>query len=314
MVLNHMHLFFIMEYGPSTSLRLFLLPIGHLEVVSHLFFLLLLRWLQSRVCLLLLPSRPLVSSAAMSDGPTREQKLNIATYFVMSSPVGEVDEVVAGQPTASQQGRGAGREHQRMGGASGRPSSVRVGPSCAGLALALASVCCLFGEILCRLELSTHGRAARASFASRVSSPLPSPLSDVKKLVDDPSTLTSDALSAILRDYNTEQMTAAPAPGGVGNLLVTKYGQVGSNQYLDPNSGKVYNFNHASRTFGDETDKKQVLSETIEQLRATVQKALEAYTTDLYKANKATVVVYGADNGTITICLSAKNVNLSNYW
>lgn len=26
-----------------------------------------------------------------------EQKLNISTYFIMSSPVGEVDEVVAGK-------------------------------------------------------------------------------------------------------------------------------------------------------------------------------------------------------------------------
>jgi capping protein alpha len=56
------------------------------------------------------------------------------------------------------------------------------------------------------------------------------------------------------------------------------------------------------------------LSENIEQLRSAVQKSLEVYTSDLYKANKATVSVYGADNGTITICLSAKNVNLSNYW
>ena len=29
---------------------------------------------------------------------TPEQKLNIATYFVMSAPTGEVDEVLAGQP------------------------------------------------------------------------------------------------------------------------------------------------------------------------------------------------------------------------
>ena len=28
---------------------------------------------------------------------TPEQKLNIATYFVMSAPTGEVDEVLAGQ-------------------------------------------------------------------------------------------------------------------------------------------------------------------------------------------------------------------------
>jgi hypothetical protein len=80
----------------------------------------------------------------MSDA---EQKRNIATYFIMSSPVGEVDEVVA----------------------------------------------------------------------------------DVKKLVADNATLNEDTLGTILRDYNTEMMTAAAAPGGGGNLLVTKYGQVGSN-------------------------------------------------------------------------------------
>ncbi len=33
----------------------------------------------------------------MSDDASPEQKLNIATYFLMSSPVGEVDEVLAGQ-------------------------------------------------------------------------------------------------------------------------------------------------------------------------------------------------------------------------
>lgn len=36
---------------------------------------------------------------------------------------------------------------------------------------------------------------------------------DVKKLVADNSTLSADALNTILRDYNTEQMTAAALPG-----------------------------------------------------------------------------------------------------
>lgn len=44
----------------------------------------------------------------MSDGSsaTPEQKLNIATYFIMSAPTGEIDEVLAGQShshTLSQQ-------------------------------------------------------------------------------------------------------------------------------------------------------------------------------------------------------------------
>jgi hypothetical protein len=90
--------------------------------------------------------------------------------------------------------------------------------------------------------------------------------------------------------------------------------QVGANQYLDPSTGKVWTFNHLTRQFGEETDKKQVLSDDIEARRAAVQKSLTAYLGDLYKPNKATLAVYGADNGTITVCLSAKNVNLSNFW
>ncbi len=70
--------------------------------------------------------------------------------------------------------------------------------------------------------------------------------------------------------------------GGAGNLLVTKYGQVGPGQYLDPSTGKVWTFNHLTRQFGEETDKKQILSEEIEARRAAVQKALESYISDLY--------------------------------
>jgi hypothetical protein len=246
----------------------------------------------------------------MSD---RDQKLNIATYFVMSSPVGEVDEVVAGQPKTDRPGGQATTGEVQPPRAMSQQSTVCAGHRCGTLEHCELSARAtrVLVLVFCHSEYLTLTRSSLLlCFPPRA---LPPP-SDVKKLVDDDSTLSADALSSILRDYNTEQMTAAPAPGGNGNLLVTKYGQVGSNQYLDPNSGKVYSFNHASRTFGEETDKKQVLAENIEQLRSAVQKSLEGYVTDLYKANKATVVVYGADNGTITICLSAKNVNLSNYW
>lgn len=40
-----------------------------------------------------------------------------------------------------------------------------------------------------------------------------SPLADVKKLVADDAVLNDEALSNIMRDYNTEHMTAAPLPG-----------------------------------------------------------------------------------------------------
>ena len=103
------------------------------------------------------PSAAAVASSA--------QKLNIATYFIMSSPTGEVDDVVA----------------------------------------------------------------------------------DVQKLVADDSVLSADALNAILRDYNTEQMIAALDLSTARPVLVTKHGQVGPDLYLDPATGKVLKFDHRKR-------------------------------------------------------------------
>ncbi len=162
---------------------------------------------------------------------TPEQKLHIATYFIMSAPVGEVDEVS----------------------------------------------------------------------------------SDVVKLVGDSKTLNDAALNAILRDYNTEQMTVAPDLHGKP-VLVSKFGQVGNNLYLDPSSGKVLKFDHQRRAFTEETDKKQVLSEKVDAYRRAISTAIDKYLDDQFKANKCVQAIYGADNGAITICMSAKNVNLSNYW
>jgi capping protein alpha len=160
-----------------------------------------------------------------------EQKLNIATYFIMSSPTGEVDEVV----------------------------------------------------------------------------------SDVTKLVSDPSVLTPDALLSILRDYNVEQMISALDLQGKA-VLVTKFGQVGPDLYLDPATGKVLRFDHLKRAFLEETDKKQLLPPSVDSYRLALHQAMVAYTAESFKPGKCTVAVYGADNGLLTVAVSARNVNLGNFW
>ena len=160
-----------------------------------------------------------------------EQKLNIATYFLMSSPTGEIDEVV----------------------------------------------------------------------------------SDVQKLVADPSVLTPDALTAILRDYNTEQMISAIDLSGKP-VLVTKFGQVGPDLYLDPASGKVLRFDHVKRAFVEETDKKQLLAPSVDAFRSALHTALSSYLSESFKAGKAALAVYGNDNGLLTAAISARNVNLGNFW
>lgn len=76
----------------------------------------------------------------------------------------------------------------------------------------------------------------------------------------------------------------------------------------------MWKFDHVRGEFTEESDKKQVLDDDVEEYRAAISKLLQAYVDSAYKNNKCTVAVYGSDNGQITICISAANVNLGNFW
>jgi capping protein alpha len=138
-------------------------------------------------------------------------------------------------------------------------------------------------------------------------------LVDVAKLVGDESVLTDAAVTKMMREYNTEQLQPAKTPDG-NMLCVSAYGQVADDEYCDPSTGKVLRFDHRKHTFIEEVDKKQSLAENINAYRTAIHDALTKYLDAQYKSNKAVVTVYGADNGTITICLSARNTQLSSYW
>jgi capping protein alpha len=170
----------------------------------------------------------------MAEEASPEQKVNIATYFIMSAPTGEVDDVVT----------------------------------------------------------------------------------DVNKLVGDKSVLSDSAVSAVLKDYNCEQLVwgADPEDAKSPNVLVSAYGQVSADLYVDYNSGRVLKFDHRRRKFTEVSDKRQVLPDDIGKYRTAVQTSLDKYASGQYKSGKYVTAVYGADNGTLTICVSAKNVNLSNFW
>jgi len=120
----------------------------------------------------------------MTDEATPEAKLNIATYFIMNSPPGEVHDVVT----------------------------------------------------------------------------------DVTKLLNDPQTLNDGAISKIMRDYNNEQFFIANDPEGVP-LMVSAFGQVDSDSYLDPNTNRVLKFDQRKQKFTEVSEKKQVLDDSISKYR-----------------------------------------------
>jgi len=162
-----------------------------------------------------------------------DQKLNIATYFLMSSPTGEVDDVVT----------------------------------------------------------------------------------DVMKLADR-AIVSESALEKVLKDYNCENMVwaADPEDSKAPSILVSAYGQVSANSYLDANSGRVLTFDHRKRKFTGVSDKKQVLGGDVAPYRDAISKSVSEYLGKQYKSGKVVSAVYGADSGQVTICISAKNVNLANFW
>jgi len=117
----------------------------------------------------------------------------------------------------------------------------------------------------------------------------------------------------ILANYNTEQLTTANDPDG-SPVLITTYGQVSHDLFLDPNTGRVLRFDHRKRKITEVTEQKQVLKDDIAKFRAAIASEVSSYVQSNYKENKCNTAVYGADNGTITICISAKNVHLGNFW
>jgi capping protein alpha len=138
-------------------------------------------------------------------------------------------------------------------------------------------------------------------------------VSDVKKLVADDEVLSEEFMLKALRDYNVEQLVSGPDPDG-NLLLVSAHGQVADDLFTDPATGRVLRFDHRKRKFTEVTDKKVVLDEKVAGFRSSIEKEIKAYVDGSYKSNKAVSAVYGADSGQITICISAANVHLGNFW
>lgn len=139
-------------------------------------------------------------------------------------------------------------------------------------------------------------------------------LIDVAKLVGDTSILTDEKIKAIMKSYNEEQLQPAVNPDG-RSVVVSSFCAVGAaDEYLDPSTGKVLKFDHRKHAFTSETEHKQVLAEGISTHRTAIEKQMDDYQENQYKGGKCTITTFGADDGNITICISARNVKLNSYW
>jgi capping protein alpha len=138
-------------------------------------------------------------------------------------------------------------------------------------------------------------------------------LLDVAKLVNDPSVLSDAAIRKIMREYNHEQLQPAKTPDG-NMVVVSTYGACGDDKYVDPSTGKVLKFDHRKHVYSAEGEEKKSLSDSVNSYRTAIEKGMAEYLGAQYKQGKCTVTVYGQEDGTITVCLSARNVHLAAFW
>jgi len=139
-------------------------------------------------------------------------------------------------------------------------------------------------------------------------------VTDVRGLLSDES-IINDSAPSTFREYNTDQMLQVQSPGGGHKVLITKQGEVGHGDYLDPRGHQVLTFDHlrqevtGSRAISGELDRE------VEPYRAAFDDAICHYVAEHYLNGTATV--YGKKEGRnflITICISSAKFNPNNFW
>src|SRR3989338_156885 len=135
-------------------------------------------------------------------------------------------------------------------------------------------------------------------------------VTDVRGLLSDDSVL-NELAPTTFREFNTDQMLSVQSPGHSHMVLISKEGEVGAGEYLDPKGKQVVQFDHirqevtGARAVGGELD------QSMEATRVAFEGAMSQYTTDHYK--DGTCTVYAKDKG-IQVCISAARFNPKNFW
>lgn len=162
-------------------------------------------------------------------------------------------------------------------------------------------------------EASPEQKLAIANFFVMSSPPgqLDEVLADVKVLVGSDDILSADEVTKMVREYNKVCYTQVESD--TKKMLVTPFGMVADDEYLDPSTAEVMTINHLTRK-ATSADKKSELNPDVEAKRAAIEKELKTYLGNNYKAGKATSAVYASDNGKVTICISSLNKRLSSFW
>jgi capping protein alpha len=138
---------------------------------------------------------------------------------------------------------------------------------------------------------------------------------DVRKLLKNDTLLNSIAPTSF-KEYNTEQYLIARNDSGFKGL-VSNFGEVGNNQYLDPHTKQVFTFDHLKQQVTEVSGGgEQHLNHDVEQWRSNFQTHALKYVDDYFQ-DTGCCAVYGAKNGgqhVINFVVTSARFNPDNFW
>mmetsp|Transcript_16773 Transcript_16773/g.23459 ORF Transcript_16773/g.23459 Transcript_16773/m.23459 type:complete len:253 (-) Transcript_16773:589-1347(-) len=143
-------------------------------------------------------------------------------------------------------------------------------------------------------------------------------VTDVKKLVGDPSILDEKNLNLIMKKHNEDNFVIGDADGKPA--MFCEHGNLGDGKYFDPINNRVVKANFKDAVFEVTSDAPP--SSKYEEYRAAIATEAKKYLDSAYNlrqvprvTKKHAVGVYANDDGDITVCISAINSKiLASFW
>jgi len=136
-------------------------------------------------------------------------------------------------------------------------------------------------------------------------------VTDVRKLLENDSLLNEIATDTF-REYNTQQMLIVDAPDRSHKVLVTKFGEVSANEYLDPAGGQVFTFDHFKQEVSGSRDISGELNAEGEPWRSALQSKLDEYIRNFY--DRGAAAVYSTSGSSFQVCISSALFNSNNFY
>jgi capping protein alpha len=139
-------------------------------------------------------------------------------------------------------------------------------------------------------------------------------VTDIRGLLKNDSILNQLAPSTF-RQYNTDQMIKVKTPKGE-EVLITKYGEISPNEYLDPTNKQIIIFDHIRQEVTGTRPAGSAMDSDVESFRKAFDQQTQEYVKDHYPSGCA--AVYGSKDGhgqfVVTICISSALFNPNNFY